>query len=87
MFMNYLDRAFCASPNCKNDCGRKMTEYERANLKYWHGQVVSYAYFCGEENELVKNGLFCGSSEVEQRPVKPLVEGSTPSCRAKTQSA
>lgn len=42
--MSYLDRAFCRSPNCKNDCGRKLTpELAAANKEnLW----ISYAYFC-----------------------------------------
>lgn len=26
--MNF-DKTFCGSPNCKNECGRKMTDKER----------------------------------------------------------
>lgn len=52
--MSYLDKAFCASPNCKNECGRRMTDEERANIKYSHGERISYSYFCGgnHENEM-----------------------------------
>jgi len=43
----YEDRTFCASPDCTNECGRKMSDYDkdlsrRANLP------VAYGYFCGE---------------------------------------
>ncbi len=44
--MNYLDRTFCASPDCKNKCGRKMTEKEKNRMPDY--EQVSYAYFCGE---------------------------------------
>ncbi len=49
--MSFLDRTFCASPNCKNECGRKMSNIERSRLnglkKMGAKQVeVSYGYFC-----------------------------------------
>jgi hypothetical protein len=51
--MTYLDRTFCASPNCKNECGRMMTEMQTSQRKasfYASGfnLPVSYAYFCCE---------------------------------------
>lgn len=42
--MTYKDKTFCASPNCKNVCGRQMSEEEKCKLKDW--EYVSYAYFC-----------------------------------------
>jgi hypothetical protein len=45
--MSYMDKTFCASPQCKNDCGRKMTDEERRKLSA-HSDYVSYGYFCGE---------------------------------------
>ena len=42
----YKDRTFCASPNCENECGRKMTEYERKEAQQQELPVCS-AYFCG----------------------------------------
>jgi len=60
--MSYKDRTFCASPNCKNECGRKLIEEERIDLAmledagYWSA-IVSYAYFCGKPlEELKKDG-------------------------------
>lgn len=56
--INFKDRAFCASPNCTNECGRKLTpelqkEYERANLPgQWDGMLgIAYGYFCGNPDE------------------------------------
>lgn len=49
--MSFLDKTFCASPNCKNDCGRRMTDRERDQLKYSQAQYVSYGYFCGEDDK------------------------------------
>ncbi len=46
--MTYLDKTFCASPNCKNDCGRRMTIEEHERLIYLNEDRVAYAYFCGE---------------------------------------
>ena len=46
--MTYLDKTFCASPNCNNDCGRRMTDEEHQRLIYLNEDRVCYAYFCGE---------------------------------------
>ncbi len=54
--MGYLDKTFCASPQCKNDCGRRMTDRERAALTYSEAQYVSYGYFCSED-ELVSKEI------------------------------
>lgn len=55
MALCFKDRSFCASPNCKNECGRQLTpelyaEYQKANLPNdWNGMLgISYGYFCGE---------------------------------------
>ena len=47
--MSYLDKTFCASPRCNNDCGRRMTDAQREQLSYSEAQYVSYGYFCGED--------------------------------------
>lgn len=57
--MSYKDRTYCATPDCKNDCGRKMSDMEVAQQKAFfaaqgYNIPVSYAFFCGEpkgENE------------------------------------
>lgn len=47
-----LDKTFCGSPECKNECGRKLPEEYREAI--WRdpnnisGKFISYAYFCGE---------------------------------------
>lgn len=55
MAVCFNDRSYCASPNCKNECGRKMTEKEKRDLErlnqpnHWDGLLgVCYGYFCGE---------------------------------------
>lgn len=50
----FKDKTFCASPNCKNECGRKMTDEEKEQLEKmnetnWVG--VMQAYFCGEPED------------------------------------
>lgn len=50
----FKDKTFCASPNCKNECGRKMTDEEKKqfdvmNETQWVG--VYQGYFCGEPEE------------------------------------
>jgi hypothetical protein len=44
--MMFLDKTFCNSPNCKNVCGRQMTDEERNKLIYLNNPPVSYGYFC-----------------------------------------
>lgn len=43
--LNYKDRTFCASPNCQNACGRKMTDAERGEAQRLNA-VVCWGYFC-----------------------------------------
>lgn len=55
--MTFLDKTFCKSPECKNECGRKMTEKEKEYLQElaYRGLkvsiLISQAYFCGEPEE------------------------------------
>jgi len=50
--MSFLDKTFCASPNCVNECGRKMSPEETEYLQALKIQgrewdcMVSMAYFC-----------------------------------------
>lgn len=53
--MSYLDKTFCASPSCQNDCGRRMTDKEHQSLIYLNEERVMYAYFCGEPADHVTN--------------------------------
>lgn len=56
--MSFKDRTYCASPNCENKCGRKMSIKERDELnelnkvRLFYPCEVSYGYFCGEPGEL-----------------------------------
>lgn len=52
--MSYLDKTFCASPQCKNDCERRMTDTQREQLSYSQAQYVSYGYFCGEDETPIR---------------------------------
>lgn len=56
MAISFKDRTFCASPNCTNECGRKMTDEEKIildlfKLKSNDHIVVCYGYFCGEPED------------------------------------
>lgn len=74
--MSFLDKTFCASPQCKNDCGRRMTDAQREQLTYSEAQYVSYGYFCGEDEKtitrlkLVKTKDDIVSPEEFHKPVK-----------------
>jgi hypothetical protein len=52
--IKYKDKTFCASPNCKNECGKQMSMLEEkevdAILEY-EGIDVTYEYFCGEPDD------------------------------------
>jgi hypothetical protein len=50
--LSFLDKTFCKSPNCTNQCGRKMTPSEKERLRKLDFPVVCYAYFCGVPEEL-----------------------------------
>jgi len=55
--MCYRDRTFCVSPNCKNECGRKLTQEIRdAAEKWWNPKdepdkrnqaPIAVSCFCG----------------------------------------
>jgi hypothetical protein len=42
------DMTFCASPNCANQCGRKMQPEQKAFLDKNPNKPVSYSHFCCE---------------------------------------
>lgn len=44
----FRDKTYCASPNCTNKCGRKMSAEIESILKADKYGRTSYAYFCGE---------------------------------------
>ena len=47
--MSFMDKTFCTSPNCNNDCGRQLPpELKARNIS---NSWVSYAYFCGEPDK------------------------------------
>ncbi len=52
--MCFKDTTFCASSNCKDECGRKPPpDLEQQARRWWGGDgaPIAYSYFCGEENE------------------------------------
>lgn len=44
----FRDKTYCASPNCKNECGRKMSPEIASILAADKYGRTSYGYFCGE---------------------------------------
>lgn len=46
-----VDMTFCASPNCKNECGRMMQPEQKAFLDKYPNNPVYYSYFCGEPKD------------------------------------
>lgn len=51
----YLDKTFCGSKNCKNECGRQLTKKDAlAAEKWWGGKhcPIAYSYFCGDDDEV-----------------------------------
>lgn len=67
--MSYNDRTYCGSPDCHNECGRKMTNMQIAQRKAFYAAQgynipVSYAYFCGE--------TIADTPQEEPKPSKPL---------------
>jgi len=48
----YLDRTFCSSPDCTNDCGRKFTKEHEKGAALWAKQMgiesapIAYSDFC-----------------------------------------
>lgn len=49
-----LDTTYCASPHCKNECGRKASpEIEEAFAQTQY-KGVSFGYFCGEDKTIFR---------------------------------
>lgn len=51
--MNFMDTTFCASPDCKGECGRQWTPELAARAKAWMGDNAPVAF-----------GLFCGGDDI-----------------------
>jgi len=47
----YRDTTYCMSPNCVNECGRKMSEEIKQLLEKDNYNCTAYAYFCGEPDD------------------------------------
>lgn len=45
--MCFRDRTYCNSVNCKNECGRQLTQ-EIKDAANKAGMYISYSYFCGK---------------------------------------
>ena len=51
--MCFMDRTFCASPNCTGKCGRQWTAELQEKAKKWWGALegsppIAFAHFCKE---------------------------------------
>lgn len=68
--MSFLDKTFCASPQCQNECGRRMTDAQRDQLTYGESQHVSYAYFCGEGCHHESDGLIYTNNPPQNKCIK-----------------
>lgn len=65
--MSFKDKTFCASPNCQDNCGRKMTYEEKVELEELNDKVIKRMTdaFEGKNKEPifltgVSYGYFCG---------------------------
>lgn len=52
-----VDMTFCASPNCKNECGRKMQPHQNDFFDQCPSKPIYYSYFCGEPIHVKKDNL------------------------------
>lgn len=53
-----LDRTFCASPQCKGECGREYTKAHEAAAERCGKKYLSFAYFCGEPEQQPKYSCY-----------------------------
>jgi hypothetical protein len=44
----FRDKTYCASPQCKNDCGRDIIQEINRTLQDSKYSRISYAYLCGK---------------------------------------
>lgn len=58
--MCYMDRTYCSSPNCKNECGRQFTEEDKKGYEAWAATFrgnppgIAYSNFCDEKGHVKK---------------------------------
>ena len=45
----FLDYTYCASTDCKNDCGSKMSDSIKEAVDKMKHCRVAFSYFCGED--------------------------------------
>lgn len=48
--MCFRDKSYCASPTCKNECGRQITDKERGQAQRLE-LPIAWSYFCGEPED------------------------------------
>lgn len=54
--ITYKDKTFCSSANCKNKCGRKITNKDVSDAKRLK-LPISFADFCNEKQDQQENGV------------------------------
>jgi len=52
--ITYKDRTFCNSPQCTNECGRKIEQQDWEAAEKL-GLPIAIAYFCGEPLQAIKH--------------------------------
>lgn len=53
----FRDRTYCASPNCRNECGRQFTAEDAVAAKAWWGSddyPVAMSTFCDKHGDLIR---------------------------------
>ncbi len=68
--MSFKDRTYCASPNCNNECGRKMSDADKQeldvlneNLQRRTTEVFAQTNSAPIMLHCVSYGYFCGEPE------------------------
>lgn len=59
--IGYMDRTFCISPDCKDECGRRLTkEIREAADKWWgdEGAPIAVGCFCGGDLNTEANKIW-----------------------------
>lgn len=62
----YKDQTYCASPECVNACGRKLTDQVRDGAKR-AGLPISQAYYCDEDGKVYQDTTASAAAPRETR--------------------
>ena len=53
----YRDRTFCSSKNCKDKCGRKLTQQVQEGAEKWWGNEnapIAVSEYCDEDGKVIE---------------------------------